>query len=177
MNGWSRTITLLTLAAFTSLAWSREPRVGDPSKGFVLKDFQGKTVSLDDFRGKVVLLDFWANWCAPCKVELPLLDGLQKRFGKADFVILAVNIDHKISNSREFLKKNAIEHLTLLWDEKQVAVGLYDVEKMPTSFLLDRNGEIRSIHSGFQKEDIPGYAKEIQALIEEDAGRKIHAKK
>jgi peroxiredoxin len=160
-------IRFLWLLLLPALAYSSEPQSGKPAFGFTLKTFKGEPVSLDGLKGKIVLIDFWAQWCAPCKIELPLLDQLQKQIGKKDLVVLAVNIDQKLNQTRIFLEKNAIQHLTLLWDEKQEVVKQYDVSTMPTSFLIDHNGIIRHIHSGFEKKDIAKYELEIRKLIEE----------
>ena len=60
---------------------------------FSLPDLSGKTVSLEQFRGKVVLLDFWATWCPPCRMTIPLLINLQEQYGKKGLIILGVSID------------------------------------------------------------------------------------
>ncbi len=142
------------------------PDVGSNSIDFTLKSFEGKSVSLSRQKGKVVLLDFWASWCAPCKIELPLLNGLQKKYGKSGLVVIAVNIDNKAKNARDFLDKHNIT-LINTWDKKKKVVAAYNVETMPTSILIDKKGKIRFIHSGFEKEDLKKYIKEINTLLKE----------
>jgi thiol-disulfide isomerase/thioredoxin len=144
-------------------------KVGQRAANFTLKTFAGEKVSLSDQRGKVVLLDFWASWCAPCKEEMPFLDLLQKTYGGEDFVVLAINIDNHPRNAVEFLKRYSIK-LTSLWDENKQVVAAYNIETMPSSILIDQEGWIRAIHSGFRVEDFPRYKQEVEKLIK--AGRK-----
>lgn len=140
------------------------PAVGHRALDFKLKSFDGETVTLSQYRGKVVLLNFWASWCPPCKEELPLVDELQKTYGPYGLVVLAVNIDNHASNARKFLKEQDID-LTPLWDAEKRVVGVYDVDTMPTLLMIDQEGWIRYIHSGFKVEDLPVYKREIESLL------------
>ena len=133
---------------------------------FTLKSFGGKQISLVQMRGRVILLDFWASWCPPCREELPFLDILQETYGKQGFTILAVNIDNHLDNAREFLRSNHIE-LDALWDEEKKVVAGYDIEQMPTTMLIDKNGIIRYVHSSFQTEQYVKYKEQIQQLLRE----------
>lgn len=138
--------------------------VGSKATDFTLMTFEGKKVTLSKQKGKVILLDFWASWCVPCKEELPLLDNLQNVYGKKGFRVLAVNIDNKPKNALKFLEQYFIK-LTSLWDENKQVVAAYDVETMPTSLIIDKEGIIRYIHSGFIPDDIHKYKEEIEILL------------
>ncbi|MFQ5770140.1 MAG: TlpA family protein disulfide reductase [bacterium] len=142
------------------------PKVGQKALDFTLKTFRGVEESLSDHKGKVILLDFWASWCAPCKEEMPYLDILEKTYSKKGFTVLAVNIDNHAQNALEFLKRYAIK-LMPLWDEKKQVVTAYDVETMPTSLIIDKEGGIRFIHSGFKAEEFHKYKMEIEKLLKE----------
>ena len=77
--------------------------------GTVAPDFQavtpdGKTVRLSDYRGKVVILDFWATWCGPCKVEIPTLVDLQKKYAN-DLVVLGMSVDDPVEKLPPFAEK------------------------------------------------------------------------
>jgi len=121
------------------------------------------------------LLDFWASWCGPCKEEMPYLTLLQKTYGKDGFAVLAVNIDNEPKNALELLKDHSIR-LPLILDKKRRVVSAYDVQTMPTSMIIDKQGWIRFIHRGFKAENFPRYKKEIEALLKQGA-RKSYRKK
>ncbi len=148
---------------------AKGPVVGNKAIDFTLKTFDGQTVSLSQYRGKVVLLDFWASWCGPCKEEMPFLSILQKSYGKAGLVVLAVNIDKERKNALKFMDHNAVQ-LTPLWDAKMEVVSSYDIAKMPTTFIIDRHGVIRFMHLGFKAEQFSEYKRQIEKLLQE--GRK-----
>lgn len=161
-------IKILFLALLLSIqpAFSGQPKVGSKAHDFTLKSLRGKTVSLHDLRGKVVFLDFWASWCGPCREEMPYLAMLQKIYGKEGFRVVAVNIDNKQQNAVKFLQKLGVK-LPALWDEKKQVVKAYDVDTMPTSFLLDITGRVRFVNSGFRAEDFQTYKKQIEQLLKE----------
>lgn len=140
--------------------------VGERAINFTLPTFQGNRVTLSDLRGKVILLDFWASWCLPCKEELPYLDILQKTYGQNEFQVVVINIDNNPNNAIEFLKKYNIK-LMPLWDREKKVVSVYDVEKMPTTIFLDKDGRVRFVHSGFQSEQYIHYKKQIEFLLKE----------
>ncbi len=140
--------------------------VGDKAIDFTLEDFKGNKITLIKQKGKIILLDFWASWCVPCREELPLLDNLQKVYGKKKFQVLAVNIDNKPRNALKFMQDYSIK-LFSLWDETKQVVEAYDVETMPTSLIIDKVGIIRYIHSGFNPGDIEKYKEEIEILLKE----------
>ncbi len=123
-----------------------------------------KNISSNHFKGKVLYVDFWASWCLPCRKSLPQLNDLRKRLindGK-DFEILAVNLDGKPSEAMAFLNKYPVDY-PVVYDAKGKYPKLYGVKGMPTSYILDPQGKIRYIHSGFKNSDI----KKIEALVHE----------
>lgn len=160
--------TILSLLIATA-CFASQPKVGEKAIDFTLKSFEGDVVRLSDLRGKVVLLDFWASWCVPCREELPLLDMLQRTYGKRDFTVLTVNIDNHEEKARDFLEQLSVR-LNPLWDNDKKVVQAYDVEKMPTTFILDKTGRIRFIHSGFETEQFHDYKQQIEYLLQKGAG-------
>jgi len=161
---------LFVFILFVQTAFARQPVVGEKAPDFVLKTLQGKNIRLHDFRGQVVLLDFWASWCGPCKLEMPYLNMLQKIYGREGFKVVAVNIDNKLPNAIKFIEKTGVK-LVVLWDAKKQVVKSYDVNTMPTSFLIDQTGTIRHINSGFQTEDFQIYKKQTASLLNNKARR------
>lgn len=160
-------IQLLLASAFVLLNHlSPNNLVGKKAVEFTLPDVSGGEVALQSFRGKVVLLNFWATWCGPCREELPELDRVQEKFRKRGFTVVAVTVDNELENIRGFLKKYDLK-LQALWDRRKKVVDAYAVEKMPSSYLIDRSGVIRFIHRGYSPEEL----KRIEAEIDEMLGK------
>src|SRR5690349_9791346 len=93
-------------------------------EGPTLKD-SGK-LRLEDFRGKVVYLDFWASWCGPCRVSLPMLEELRREYQAKGFEVIAVNVDENPQDALDFLKKYPVTY-PVVRDPQQAIARLYDV--------------------------------------------------
>jgi thiol-disulfide isomerase/thioredoxin len=117
--------------------------------------------------GQVVLVDFWATWCAPCKASFPAYSELQRELAGRGFVLLAVSVDKTRGPYEGFVKRFAPAFSTVR-DGTQKLVGEVQVPAMPTSYLIDRKGVLRSVHSGFHGvETVRGLREEIIRLLEE----------
>ncbi len=139
--------------------------VGKKAIEFTLPDVSGGEVALQSFRGKVVLLNFWATWCGPCREELPELDRVQEKFRKRGLAVVAVTVDNELENVRSFLQKYDLK-LQALWDRRKKVADAYVVEKMPSSYLIDRNGVIRFVHRGYSPEELKRIEAEIENLLD-----------
>jgi thiol-disulfide isomerase/thioredoxin len=139
---------------------------GDPPKGSVAPAFElksipdGKNISLASLRGKAVLLNFWATWCGPCKIEMPWLVDLQKKYGPEGLQIVGVAMDDTDDKEiADFAHKMGVNYMVLKGSEK---VGdLYGgVDRLPLTYFVDRSGkvvdEIVGLHSA---SDIEGAVK------------------
>ncbi len=98
--------------------------------------------------GHVVLMDFWASWCAPCKASFPAMAKLHNDYAARGLIIAAVSIDEKAPAAVAFWKKQSPPFVTL-HDREQKLVQQVVVPTMPTSYLLDRTGQVRFVHEGF----------------------------
>ena len=108
---------------------------------FELVSLDGKRIKLSDFRGKAVLLNFWATWCSPCKQEMPWFVDLQKKYGSEGLVVLGVAMDDSdASKIAEFTGQMGVNYPVLLGTEK-VSEDYGDVQYLPTSFYIDRDGK------------------------------------
>jgi peroxiredoxin len=116
-------------------------RVGESAPDFSLPELSGPAVSLAGKKGDVVLLYFWAQ-CAVCQRQLPALEGLYGKHRKRGFSILAVNVGQK-PMIVEFYAKQSSLTFPVLVDEKMKVSGRYGVTRVPTVFLLDRQGVVR----------------------------------
>ncbi len=128
-----------------------------------LKDLDGKTVHSSDFKGKVVVLDFWATWCAPCRMEIPGLISLQKKYAQRGLVIVGASVDEGgASMVKQFMEKLGMNYPVLLTDEKmQDMFG--GIEVVPTTFIIDREGHIVKKYFGLTDES--EFEQEIKPLL------------
>lgn len=124
--------------------------------------------TLPDLAGaKVVIVDFWASWCAPCKASFPVYDALQKEYGAQGVHVIAVNVDPNDKLMAAFLKKQPVS-FAVVRDAQARLVAEVKVPTMPTSFVLDRAGVVRFVHTGFHGEETrKRYVEEIQELLKE----------
>ena len=105
-------------------------------------DQENKRINLDEFKGKLVLLNFWAIWCAPCKEEMPSLDKLKVNKKLNNIEIFPINIGNdSIVKSKEFFKDLNIKNLKLYFDPKINLAKELSLRGVPTSVLINRNGE------------------------------------
>lgn len=114
--------------------------------------------------GKVVLVDFWGSDCPPCRLALPKLDELYKKYRASGFVILGVNVDADPEDTRAFLDEYKVTY-PLPDDQKHRMVPKMGVTIMPTSFLVDRKGVVRYIHRGFKSGDAARLEAEIKRWL------------
>jgi len=133
---------------------------------FNLADVKGNKVKLEDYKGKVVMLEFFATWCAPCKMLATELQHMHETYGNRGLVVLAVSLDEgkdAASAVSSFVKENSISYQVLLDDGK--ARSEFGVLSLPTSFLIDKQGSIKSKHQGFLPDMSKSISKEIEALL------------
>jgi thiol-disulfide isomerase/thioredoxin len=130
---------------------------------FVVKDLDGRDVSLASFKGKVILLNFWATWCGPCKAEIPGFVELQREYPD-DLVILGYSVDDEEPDARKFAEEFKINYPILLGlgsEELQDAYG--PIYGIPASFIISRDGRICKRHMGIAPKAV--FEKEIKALL------------
>lgn len=126
---------------------------------WTLTKIDGSTLSSADLKGKVVVIDFWATWCPPCRAEIPGYVEMQKAHEAAGLVIVGVSLDQKGPPVvRSFAQEYAINYPLVMGDDKMVA-AFGGVEAIPTTFLIDRDGQVRHRKVGMMEKD------EYEALI------------
>lgn len=138
----------------------------DPAPDFTLKNSAGENVRLAEQRGQVVMLNFWASWCGPCRKEMPLLDDMHKRYGKAGFVLYGVNVEHDVTDAKKLLADLGTS-FPILWDGESKVSKLYQVSAMPTTVMIDKNGVVRYVNRGYKDGDENKYRDQIRELIRE----------
>lgn len=129
---------------------------------FNLKDQYGVVHSLENYKGKVIFLNFWATWCPPCKKEMPDIENIYKEYGenKKDVVILGVNSE-KENEAKKFLKDKGYTFPTVI-DENSEVMRKYFIQAFPTSFVIDKEGNVYGyVMGGLTKEQIKQVIEEV----------------
>jgi len=128
----------------------------------------GSSTALDlaQYRGKVVLLDFWASWCAPCLESFPWMQQIQQKYSGRGLVVIAVNVDHEPSLAARVLQSRDASFPVIFDPDGQLAQRFH-VNNMPSSFYIDRAGNIRYTHPGFRNSDRADAERELAALVGE----------
>lgn len=129
-------------------------------------DGLGGEVSLADNRGQVIYLDFWASWCVPCRNSFHWMNKLKQRFGSQGLKVIAINLDKERKDSKAFLAATQ-PNFTIAFDPEGKTAEQYDVQGMPSSYLIDRNGMLRHSHIGFRVKDITKLESQIETLLKQ----------
>ncbi len=155
---------LLALAVQATLAGSAfaQVKAGD---AFPSLSGAGLAGAIPETAGKVVLVDFWASWCAPCRASFPAYARIQGEFAPRGLVIVAVSVDEVQADYEAFLRKFA-PPFAVVRDQDQRLAAAVGIPGMPTSFLIDRSGKVRSVHEGFHSGDTEAaLRREIELLL------------
>jgi thiol-disulfide isomerase/thioredoxin len=113
-----------------------------PAPDFTLRALKGAIVRLSDLRGKVVLVNFWATWCVPCRTEMPAIEALYQRYKDRGLEVLAVNLDVLSTAGVETFVKEVSVTFPIVLDPSWAVAQLYRVGGLPTTYLIDRGGNV-----------------------------------
>jgi cytochrome c biogenesis protein CcmG/thiol:disulfide interchange protein DsbE len=150
-------------AGAASPAGDQHPLVGSPAPAFDLEaQSGGKRGSLAAAEGKVALVDFWATWCAPCKASFPKYEALARKYGDS-VVVIGISEDDEADGIRDFAKETGAT-FTLAWDKDKSVASAYRPSSMPTSYIVDKNGLVRFVHTGFRNGDEIVLDRELKSL-------------
>jgi len=121
-------------------------------------------LDLDSLKGKVVYLDFWASWCEPCRESFPWMNRMQSELGAEGLVVIAVNVDQERADAERFLSKYPAQ-FRIIFDARGVLPEKFGVRVMPTSFLLNRAGQVQQRHQGFFLKDRDALMQQVRVLV------------
>ncbi len=152
------------------------PLQGKAAPDFTLEDLNGKRLSLADYKGKALLINFWATWCAPCKIETPWLIELRNQYAAQGFEILGVSMDDldrddpaKLSGEKKeiahFVQQMKMPYPVLIGGDS-ISKPYGGLDDLPTSFFVDRNGTVVAAQLGLTSKD------EIEAKIKKSLGER-----
>jgi len=161
---WHRSLSVV-FAFFISMN-AYGVTIGKPAPDFTLKNMQGQNINLTEQRGSIILINFWASWCGPCRKEMPVLQTLQDKYQDLGVQVWGINVEQENQAGRDFLA-NLDLSFSIFFDETNKLSQTYQVEAMPTTVIVDRDGVVRYVFRGFKDGYGKKYAKAIKKLIRE----------
>lgn len=133
-----------------------------PAPNLRLKDTDDKLVDLAQYKGRVVLVNFWASWCPPCRSEFPSLGRVRKLFKPNEFEVIAVNVGEDPDSVFSF---TGIADFPIIFDRDSKTMGAWSVRGLPTTFLVDRKGQLAYRATGGREFDDPDIVATIKQLL------------
>lgn len=121
---------------------------------------------LHGLKGQVVYLDFWASWCKPCRKSFPWMNNMQRKYAQQGLQVITVNLDVEPSLAAQFLV-NTPSSLPIVFDPEGNIASDYQLVGMPSSYLIDRAGNIRHVHKGFFSKKEALYEQQIISLLQD----------
>lgn len=151
------------------------PLTGKPAPAFALEDLHGNKVALAGFKGRAVLINFWATWCAPCKIETPWLVELRNQYGRQGFEVLGISADDldrgdakRLTQEKDEIADSAAKmHIPypVLIDGASLSDAYGGLDELPMSFYVDRNGVVIAAQMGLtSKSEIEGNIKKAMGM-------------
>lgn len=135
-----------------------------PAPDFTLKSRTGENIKLSELRGQIVMVNFWASWCGPCRIEMPLLEDLYQEYQDYGFELLGINVDENTADAERLLARIPVTFPILLDPQSSVSKA-WQVDAMPTTVLIDRDGMVRYLHRGYRSGEEKIYAERLRALV------------
>ncbi len=158
-------LMLVFVFSLGSTAFAAEELSG-PAPDFTLKSSSGENLKLSEQQGDVVMINFWASWCGPCRQEMPLLEALYQKYKDLGFTIWGVNVEEDSSSAKNLLKDISV-NFPILFDNENKVSKLYNLIAMPSTVLVDRDGNQRFFHAGYRPGDEAEYDRLIRKLVRE----------
>jgi cytochrome c biogenesis protein CcmG, thiol:disulfide interchange protein DsbE len=145
--GW--TVVSRVPASFASLGQIPSPREGFPAPNFTLQTPDGHSLVLSSYRGKVVIVNFWASWCGPCRAEMPVINQVYQTVHAQGLMVLAIDttFQNNEADARAFAAQLGLSFPILLDREGSVSRA-YLLRALPTTYIIDRHGIIRTVVLG-----------------------------
>ncbi len=170
-------LIIMLMASFSISADWQQPELSHnltvvtqtiPASNFELENMDEEKIKLSDYRGKVVLLNFWATWCPPCVREMPSMERLQQQIGEDGFKVIAANQMENPDDVFAFTGQLEMDPtFDILFDRKSKVSQAYAVRGLPTTYLIDKKGNIRYRAVGGREFDHVEVIKIIKQLMAE----------
>jgi len=140
--------------------------ISGPAPDFTLKSRGGANIKLSELRGQVVMINFWASWCGPCRQEMPLLEQIYQHYQPMGFTLLGINVEEDSAAADKVLKEIPVS-FPVLYDNRNRVSESYQVRAMPSTILIDRDGQVRYLHQGYKSGYEDAYQEQVRELIRE----------
>lgn len=159
MRRYFSILAIICLGLFTLLACT-QPTQGGQEKDYGKlpkisgKSYDGKMIDTSKYTGKVLIIDFWATWCPPCRKEIPGFIALQKQYALKGLQVVGVSFDEEEADHKQFAKREGLNYPSILGKDNVAAVSSVEkkigaIEGIPTTIVVDRQGNIRYVHVGY----------------------------
>jgi thiol-disulfide isomerase/thioredoxin len=161
-------LSKLSLSLFSFLLCCSSQSFAEQNQVLPISSVAGleQTIEFKAYTGKVILIDFWASWCGPCRQSFPWMNDMQAKYKEQGFEIIAINLDNEQKQAFDFLTEIPA-NFTLGFDPEGLSAEKMDVEAMPMSYLVDRQGRIRQRMLGFNTSKKAEHEAYIQTLLTE----------
>jgi cytochrome c biogenesis protein CcmG, thiol:disulfide interchange protein DsbE len=153
---------LCVAVAGAQSAFAAQSLLNRKAPEFTRKDFNGQTLDLAEFRGKVVLLNFWATWCAPCQLEMPVFAAWQRKYGPQGFEVIGVSMDDDAAPARRLVARLHLNYPVAMGDAR-LGARYGGVFGLPMTFLIDRTGVVRAQFQG--ETDLKLIERRVEAMV------------
>jgi peroxiredoxin len=163
---WTGLATLPGVAAAPAHAQQSHALIGQPAPDFALHAAAGGNVRLSEHRGEVVVLSFWSSRCTPCRTQLTALDRSLATYRSAGLAVFGVGVDDDPQQSTQFAHSVRVGFSMLLDPDKDISRA-YQVDNLPMTVLIDRNGTVRDVLRDYSQADNALYLRQLRALLNE----------
>jgi len=157
---------LIALGAILLSMQAQALTPGQAAPDFTLKNQQGTNLNLAEQRGEIILINFWASWCGPCRKEMPVLQKLQDKYQDLGVQVWGINVEQENQAGKDFLADLDLR-FPIFFDQTNSLSKTYQVEAMPTTVIIDRDGNVRFVFQGYKDGFDKKYAAAIKQLIRE----------
>lgn len=160
-------VTLAIITLFAPVAQAEQMlqpfRGPTDAPGISLSNLDDELITLEQYRGKVVIINFWATWCPPCRKEMPSMQRAWQELQENDVMMLAVHVGGDFGQVWQFVSEYDLDFPILLDDTSRVSRS-WPVRGLPTTFVIDPDGQIAYMTLGGREWDEPGILEMIYAL-------------
>jgi cytochrome c biogenesis protein CcmG, thiol:disulfide interchange protein DsbE len=157
-RGLCTTSGILLLCLYLAVSWLPAP--------IAVAEERPPVLDLAGYRGKVIVVDFWASWCVPCRRSFPWLDQMQRKYADEGLVVIGINEDDVPGEAQAFLRAFPVG-FRIVTDRDGALAQQFDLIAMPSTYIVDRSGEIAARHLGFKT----GLKEEYEATLKSVLGR------